>query len=95
MVDEYKKIVAKDNETACEMKAIHGDLTTPFLCGKEVDIGRDPDGAFGGFDVVAMCVSDPLLSTTLMKDKPNEIRSLAWISSPTKPSPKPSFTSNS
>lgn len=66
MVDEYNKIVAKENKTKCEMKAVQGDLTTHLLSGKELGI-EHPEGAFEGFDMVAMCVSYPVLPKTLMK----------------------------
>lgn len=66
MVDEYNGFVAKDNETKCEMKAVQGDMTTHFLSGEKSSI-EHPDGAFEGFDMVAMCVSYPLLPTALMR----------------------------
>ena len=57
MVEQYNKIVAKENNTKCEMKAVHGDMTTHFLSGKKVGI-EQPDGiSSAGFDAVAMCVS--------------------------------------
>ena len=66
MVDEYNKFVAKETETKCEMKAVQGDMTTHVLSGENLGI-EHPDGAFEGFDVVAMCVSNPLLPTALMR----------------------------
>lgn len=66
MVDEYNKIVAKKNQTKCEMKAVQGDMTTHLLSGKELGIEHFV-GASEGFDVVAMCVSDPLLPIVLMR----------------------------
>ena len=66
MVDEYNKVVAKDNETICEMKAVQGDMTTHLLSGEILGI-EHPDGAFASFDMVAMCVSNPLLLTALMR----------------------------
>ena len=61
MVEEYNKIVAEENKTKCEMKAVQGDLTTHFLVGKEVGM-ETPNGVFAGFDMVAMCVSCPFFA---------------------------------
>ena len=60
MVEEYNKIVAKENKTECEMKAVRGDMTSHYLTGKRVGI-EEPEGVSAGFDVVAMCVSYLLL----------------------------------
>ena len=60
MVEEYNKIVAKENKIECEMKAVRGDMTSHYLTGKRVGI-EEPDGVSAGFDVVAMCVSYHLL----------------------------------
>ena len=56
MVERYNKIVAKENKTKCEMKAVLGDMTSHFLSGKKMGIEK-PDGVFAGFDMVAMCVN--------------------------------------
>ena len=60
MVEEYNKIVAKENKTECEMKAVRGDMTSHYLTGKRVGI-EEPEGVSAGFDVIAMCVSYHLL----------------------------------
>ena len=56
MVEEYNKIVVKENKTECEMKAVQGDMISHFLSGKRVGI-EEPNGISAGFDMVAMCVS--------------------------------------
>lgn len=66
MVEQYNKIVAKENNTKCEMKAVHGDMTSHFLSGKKVGI-EQPDGVSAGFDVIAMCVSCSLFLTVLIR----------------------------
>ena len=66
MVEQYNKIVAKENNTKCEMKAVHGDMTSHFLSGKKVGI-EDPDGVSAGFDVVAMRVSFSLFLPALIR----------------------------
>ena len=67
MVEEYNKLVAKENKTECEMKAVRGDITSHHLTGKRVGI-EEPDGVSAGFDVVAMCVSyHPLLPSALTR----------------------------
>ena len=66
MVEQYNKIVAKENNTKCEMKAVHGDMTSHFLSGKKVGI-EEPDGVSAGFDVVAMGVSCSLFLPALLR----------------------------
>ena len=56
MVEEYNKIVVKENKTECKMKAVRGDMTSHYLTGKRVGI-EEPNGVSAGFDVIAMCVS--------------------------------------
>lgn len=66
MVEHYNKIVATENNTKCEMKAVQGDMTSHFLSGKKVGI-EQPDGVSAGFDVIAMCVSCSLFLTVLIR----------------------------
>lgn len=66
MVDEYNKFVAKETEKKCVMKAVQGDMTTHLLSGQKMGI-EHPDGAFEGFDMVAMCVGCSLLLAALMR----------------------------
>ena len=93
MVEQYNSIVAKQNKTKCEMKAVQGDMTTHLLTGRKTGIER-PDGVFAGFDLVAMCVSYPTVP-----DNIDETRlmtcSLQSTSSPTKMPMKTRSTRNS
>ena len=66
MVDEYNKFAVEGTETKCDMKAVQGDMTTHLLSGEKLGI-EHPDGAFAGFDMVAICVSYPLLPTASMR----------------------------
>lgn len=65
MVEQYNIIVAKEKNTVCKMKAVHGDITSHLITGKKLGI-EVPDGAFVGFDMVAMCVSCSPPPVTLM-----------------------------
>ena len=66
MVEQYNDIVAKENKTKCDMKAVQGDMTTRFLSGERLGI-ENPDGVCAGFDMVAMCVGYPSFPISVMR----------------------------
>lgn len=68
MVQQYNEIVAKLINAKCEMRAVQGDMTSHLLSGKKLGIEL-PEGAFDGFDMVAMCVSVSLQHTSTNVEK--------------------------